>query len=309
MSAKPVHLPLELSLLGLLALLWGSSFLFINIALTGLPPITLVAVRVVSACVFLWVVVALRAAPLPRSPAMWGHIAVHALIGNLGPWLLLAWGQQTVETALASVLNSTSPIFVVLYSVLLGTAVSGRRIAGAALGFAGVILIVGTGALETLGQDLVPELAVLAGAAGYAAAALYGRHFAALDPAVTAACALTLSAIAVVPAALAFDEPWTLRPSATALTAALVLGIFATGVAQILWFRLVRTLGALGTSSQAYLRAGVGVALGVIILDDVITLPVAVGIVVAVVGVALINTPDHIRLPFSRRPVDAKERS
>lgn len=291
MADKPINLAVELSLLFLLALLWGSSFLFINLALEGLPPLSLVAVRVLSAAAALWTVVALRGARLPRSPRMWGHIAVHAFIGNLGPWYLLAWGQQTVETALASVLNSTSPIFVVLYSAALGVAVGRRKVAGALLGFGGVILIVGTGALETLGADLAPQLAVLAGAAGYAGAALYGHHFRTLDPVITAACALSLCALVVTPAALVFDDPATLRPSGTAWGAALALGVLSTALAQTIWFRLVNTLGPLGTASQAYLRAGVGVALGVAIVGDTITLPVAVGILVAIAGVALINAP------------------
>lgn len=292
---------MELALLALLALLWGSSFLFIAIALEGLPPVTLVAVRVVSAALFLWVVVALRRRPLPRSPRMWGHIAVHALVGNLMPWLTLAWGQQSVDAALAAVLNSTSPLFVVVYSAALGLAVTPRRAAGAVLGFAGIVLIMGLGALETLGADLVPQLAVLSGAAGYAAAALYGRHFHGLDPAVTAACALSLAAVLVVPASLAVDAPLALRPGGDALLAALVLGVFATGVAQILWFRLVRTLGALGTSSQSYLRVGVGVALGVVVLGETVTLAMGAGILLAVAGVALINiAPGRLRIPWPR---------
>lgn len=202
-----------------------------------------------------------------------------------------------MASGLAGVLNATSPLFVFLSTVFVTrhepTGV--LRLAGAALGFTGVALIIGVDVLAGLGQQVVGQLAALFSAALYGASAIYGRRFQHLPAPVTAVGA-TLWAVAVlVPAAMIVDRPWTLSPSNTALAAAGVLGVFCTAGALMICFRLVRTLGSLGTASQSYLRAGVSVLLGVVFLGEQITAVVGAGLVAAVAGVALINLP-------SRRP-------
>ena len=95
----------------------------------------------------------------------------------------------------------------------------------------------------------------------------------------------------LVPLSLLVEQPWTLRPSMLSVVAALVLAVLCTGVALLIYFRLVRTLGSMGVASQAYLRTGVGVLLGVVILGETISPVVAIGLLAAVLGVAAINMP------------------
>ncbi len=291
-TPKP-NLWIEGTFLALLALLWGSSYLFIKIAVAEIPPITLIAMRVSIACAFLLAVVYLRGDALPRDPRTWKMLLIQAMFNSIVAWTILAWGQQYVDSGLASVLNSTAPIFVFFITLLITRHehVSPLKLGGAMLGLIGVVLIVGTEALGGIANQLAGALAALAGALLYACAAIYGKNLAHLTPAVSSAGTMIWATLCLVPLALVIDRPWTLAPSPSALAAALILAIFCTGSALLIYFRLLKTLGSLGVTSQAYLRAGVGVALGVIFLGEQISLLVGVGLLAAILGVVAINLP------------------
>ena len=288
-----VNLRTELSLLAFLALLWGSSYLFIKVAVAEIPPVTLIALRVLGAAIFLLLVMGARSEKLPRDLHTWRMLLVQSVFNSIGAWTVLAWGQQYVESGLASVLNSTSPIFVFLITALVTRheALGGRKLAGAALGVLGVALIVGVDVLRGLGDQVAGQVACLAGAALYAGAAIYGKRFNHISAVATAAGTMIWASVVLVPLALVLDRPWTIAPSPTAMAATAILSILCTGVALLIYFRLVRTLGSMGVASQSYLRAGIGVLLGVFLLGETFTLPVAAALCAAIAGVALINWP------------------
>jgi len=282
----------EYALLGLLALLWGSSYGFIKLAVGEIPPMTLIAARGTIAAVMLTTLVLIRGNRWPADARTWGMLLVQAFLNGIGAWTLLAWGQQHIDSGLASVLNSTSPIFVVLITLLIlrnGT-IGPRATFGAFLGLGGVILMMGVGVLDGLGTEIAGQAAALASAALYACAALYGRRFAGLSAPVIAATTMLWTAFWLVPAAFIFEDPLSLAPSATAIGATIALGVFCTGLAILIYFRLIKTLGPAGVASQAYLRAGLGVLIGVILFGEVFTLSIAAGLLAAILGVALINT-------------------
>ena len=164
-------------------------------------------------------------------------------------------------------------------------------------GLGGVILMIGVGVLDGLGREIAGQAAALAGAALYACAALYGRRFAHLPASIIAASAMIWTAACLTPAAFVFEDPLSLSPSATAVVSTLALGVFCTGFAMLLYFRLIKTLGPAGVASQAYLRAGLGVMIGVVLFGEVFTLTIAAGLLAAIVGVALINTdqPNNVK--------------
>jgi drug/metabolite transporter (DMT)-like permease len=286
-------LKVELALLALLALLWGSSYLFLKVAVTEIPPITLIAMRVAGATTFLLVVMHVRNERLPRDAGTWRMLYLQAIFNSIGSWTVLAWGQQYVDASLASVLNSTSPIFVFLFTALVTRhePLGGRRLFGALVGFAGVVLIVGLDALHGLGTQVAGQLACLLGAALYACAAIYGKRFSHIPAVATATGTMICATATLVPLAFVVERPWAMHPSAIALAATAVLSVLCTGVALLLYFRLVHTIGSMGVASQSYLRAGVGVILGVMLLGETIALPAAIGIAAAITGVALINWP------------------
>jgi drug/metabolite transporter (DMT)-like permease len=281
----------ELGLLGLLAGLWGSSYLFAKVALATIPPLTLVALRVTIAAAFLLLVLRAQGVRMPQDGKSWLLLLIQALLNSIAPWTVLAWGQQFVDSGLAGVLNSTSPIFVIFITLIFirHQPVSGWQLLGAGLGLLGVVLTVGVDVLRGLGQEAVAQLAVLLGALLYAGAALHGKRLSHLSPAATAAGTMILASLCLVPASLVVDRPWTLNPSQSSLLAAIVLAVFCTAGALVLYFRLLRTLGPMGVTSQAYLRAGVSVVLGIVVLGERVTPAIGLGLAAIILGVAAIN--------------------
>ncbi|MEP3274839.1 MAG: EamA family transporter [Stappiaceae bacterium] len=288
---------MEFALLALLALLWGSSYLFIKIAVTDIPPLTLIAVRVTIAALVLLVIMLWHDEKLPRDHTTWRLLFVQAFFTSTGAWTLLAWGQQKIDSGLASVLNSTSPIFVFFFTLLVTRheTVSWLKFIGGCLGLSGVVMIVGVDVLHGVGHQVTGQLAALGGAILYACAAIYGRRFSAMEPVTVATGTMLCATACLVPLSLIIDRPWTLTPSTQSVLAALFLAVFCTGIALQIYFRLINTLGSMGVASQAYLRAGVGVLLGMIFLGEQFTLIIGFGLAAAILGVAAIN------LPFGRR--------
>lgn len=306
-------LRLDYLLLGLLALLWGSSYLFIRIAVAEIPPLTLIAGRVFGAALLLLVLLRLGRQRLPRAPRLWAMLALQSVFNSVGAWTVLAWGEQYTGAGLASVLNSTSPVFVFLLTAVLThhEPLGARRLSGAGFGLLGVVLTLGTEALSGAGDRLAGQAACLLGAVLYAAAAIYGRRFASIGATATAAGTMICASLALVPAALLVDHPWTLQPGPRALAAALALSLLCTGVALVIYFRLVRTLGSLGVASQSYLRAAIGVLLGISFGGESFSPPVALGLAVTLLGVVLMNWPARraaaqtgIKAAATRRPSD-----
>lgn len=304
MKAPPHNLAPEYALLAVLAAFWGSSYLLIKLALATLPPVTLIALRVSIAAVFLLVVLSIKRESLPRGATNWRALFQQSLLNSSVAWLVLAWGQQFVPSGTAGVLNSTSPLFVLLIG-LAGSAwerwrgdatkssapASLKQATGVALGLIGVVLVVGVDAVSGLGQQTLAQAAVLFGAFLYACAAITGRRLSHLSPLATACGTMLFAVITLVPLALIVDRPWSLAPSLRSLLAATALGVVCTGVALIIYFRLIKTLGSMGVASQSYLRAGFSVLLGLLILGEQPTAPVLAGLALTITGVALINWP------------------
>ncbi|MZR23061.1 EamA family transporter [Sneathiella chungangensis] len=267
--------------------------MFIRMGLETLPPTTLVAMRVTVASLVLLVVIWRQGYRLPTDLDSWKNFAIQSFLNSFGAWTLLAWGQQYVESGLATVLNSTSPIFVFLLTWLVTKheAVSLRKITGAIIGLMGIVLIIGVDALQSLGQEVVAQLAILFSAMLYGYAAIRGQKFSHLPSTVTAAGVMIFASVVLIPASIVIDQPWTLSPSLKSLTAIATLGTFGTAVALLLYFRLINTLGSLNTASQSYLRMGIGVMLGLVIFGEQLSLIVAMGVVISILGVALINIP------------------
>jgi drug/metabolite transporter (DMT)-like permease len=285
--------PYELALLGLLAGLWGSSYLLIKMAVTTIPPITLIALRVSIAAAFLLMVMRYQGARFPKEWSTWRMLLIQAFFNSIASWTVLAWGQQYVDSGLAGVLNSTSPIFVFFITLLFTRheAASTWKLAGTLLGVTGVVLIVGLDALRGIGQQIAGQFAILLGALLYAGAAIHGKRFSSIPPTVTAAGTMIWATVCLGPLSLAVDRPWGLSPSASSIVAAVVLGLFCTGVALLLYFRLVRTIGSMGVASQSYLRAGVSVLLGIFVLGEQINQTIGLGLAAIILGVAAINIP------------------
>jgi drug/metabolite transporter (DMT)-like permease len=253
-----------------------------------IPPVTLIAARTVMAASLLFAVMAAQRIALPRDLATWRNFLVQALLNSVVPFTLIAWAEQTVEAGLATILNSTAPIFTTLltWGLTRHEPVTTRKLVGVAAGLAGVLLIVGTQALAGLGQALWAQLALVFAAACYAGAAIFGRNFSRLPAIAPAAGSMLCGAVILVPLSLLVDRPWTLAPSGASLLALAGLSVFSTALAFLIYFRLLNTLGSVGTTAQAYLRVPIGVTIGVVFLGESLSPTAWIGLICVFAGVA-----------------------
>jgi drug/metabolite transporter (DMT)-like permease len=278
---------LGLVLLCTLSLLWGSSYAFIRLGVETIAPITFIAARTAIAGGLLIAIMRFRGLRLPREGRYWRRFFIQALLNSVVPFTLIAWAERSVDSGLATILNSTTPIFTFLLGTLLlrQEKPTVLRLFGVTAGLAGVALIIGMRAFGGLGEGLMAPLAIVAATICYAGAALFGRQFRGLDPMMPAAGSLITGALLLIPLSLIVDRPWNLTPSAGSLAALLALAVFCTALALVIYFRLIETLGSLATTAQAYLRVPVGVAIGVILLGESLAPTAAIGLILVVTGV------------------------
>jgi drug/metabolite transporter (DMT)-like permease len=284
---------LELLLLLGLATLWAASYTFIKIGVATIPPVTLIAARTLIAGAILVLVLRSRGLSLPRDAAVWGRFLFQACLNSVIPFTLIAWAERTVDAGLATILNSTSPIFAFLLTAIITRheALTGRKLFGIAAGIVGTCLIVGVQAFNGLGQELWAQLAIVAATVCYAGAAIFGRGFKGLDPIMPAAGSMICGAALLIPVSLVVDRPWTLTPSTESVLALLGLSVFSTALAFVIYFRLLQTLGSVGTTAQAYLRVPIGVAIGVVFLGESLTPSAWAGLICVIIGVAAMTIP------------------
>ncbi|UNZ49679.1 DMT family transporter [Agrobacterium tumefaciens] len=287
----------ELLLLALLSTLWAASYTFIKIGVETIPPITFIALRTLIAGLLLYVVIRLRGLRLPTDFATWRLFFIQACINSVLPFTLIAWAEQSIDAGLAVILNATTPIFTFLLTALVirHEPVSGRKLFGTIAGMTGVCLIIGVEALSGAGEAIWSQLAVLTAAFSYACAAIFSKNFKGLDPVMPAAGSLICGAVLLLPVSLIVDRLWTLSPSAASLTALVCLSVFSTALAFMIYFRLMQTLGSVGTTSQAYLRVPVGVAIGMAFLGEMPTPAMWVGLVCVIAGVLAMTLPSRRR--------------
>ncbi|MGC1094881.1 MAG: EamA family transporter [Pseudolabrys sp.] len=284
---------IELALLLALATLWGASYTFIKVGVETIPPVTLIAARTLIAGGLLLVVIRSRGLRLSKDAATWRRFLFQACLNSVIPFTLIAWAERTVDAGLATILNSTSPIFAFLLTAVMTRheMVTARKLFGVFAGIAGTCLIIGVQALDGLGRELWAQLAIVAATICYAGAAIFGRTFKTLDPIMPAAGSLICGAAILVPISFAVDQPWMLAPSRQSFLALLGLSVFSTALAFVIYFRLVQTLGSVGTTSQSYLRVPIGVAIGAIFLGETLTSTAGAGLACVIIGVAAMAIP------------------
>jgi drug/metabolite transporter (DMT)-like permease len=286
----------ELALLLLLATLWGASYTFIKLGVATIPPVTLIAARTAIAGVLLLLVMRARGLRLPRDAATWWRFLFQACLNSVIPWTLIAWGERSLDAGLATILNSTSPIFTFFLTLAITRHETPglRKLFGVAAGMAGICLIVGAQAFDGLGEQLAAQMATVVAAICYAGGAVFSRGFRDLDPMAPAAGSLLCGAAILVPVSLVVDQPWTLAPSLSSMLALLALAVFSTALAFVIYFRLIQRLGSVGTTAQAYLRVPIGVALGVMFLGETLSPTAWVGLGCVVMGVAAMTIPAKV---------------
>jgi len=256
-----------------LSVLWGGSFFFVGVAVAELPTFTIVALRVLFAAIALAVFFTIVRIAIPTSGAAWRAFFGIGVLNNVIPFSLIVWGQGHIASGLASILNATTPLFTVLVAHCLTAdeKLTPQRATGVAVGFGGVVLMIGPAALHEAGTDLLAQLACLGAALSYAFAGVYGRRFRRLGlaPLQTAFGQVAASSVLLVPLALIVDRPWMLpMPSIPTWTAVIALAVISTSLAYALYFRILARAGATNVLLVTFLVPVSAILLGAGVLGE-----------------------------------------
>lgn len=292
-SNRPMSTSEWAMLLGL-SVLWGGSFFFTRVALAGLPPLTLVLLRVALAALILNAVVLLAGSRMPRDGRVWAAFAGMGLLNNAVPFCLIVWGQTHIASGLAAILNATTPLFTVAAAHVMTSdeRMTRGKLAGVLVGLAGVVAMVGPAALAGLGTDLLAQVAVLGAALSYALAGIFGRRFRRLGvPALaTAAGQVTASSLLLLPLCLVVDRPWTLpMPGLPVWGAVLAIASLSTALAYGLYFRILATAGATNLLLVTFLIPVTAILLGVSVLGERLAVRHSAGMALIACGLAAID--------------------
>ena len=282
-------------LLSLVAM-WGTSFMMNEIALTGFPPASIVAGRLVIGAVILGAVALVRGATLPRSPRVWAGFVALALLGNCIPFYLITSGQKAIDSAITGILIATMPLATLFLAhvMLPGERATASRIVGYVLGFAGIVVLTGPTAVAGLvgaSAELLAQLAVLGAAMCYAANSVMARLLVKDDIPTAAAATVFISALLMLPVAAMHESPWPEQSGFRALAAVLWLGVAPTAVATLCYFALIRSAGPTFMSLVNYLAPVVAIVAGLAVLDEHIGAEAYAGLALILAGMALGQRP------------------
>jgi drug/metabolite transporter (DMT)-like permease len=260
-------------MLAALVAMWGSAFLFTKVAVSALPPETVVAGRLAIAAAGLTALLFALGKRLPGGRRPWLFFLALAVSGNALPFWLISWGQQRIDSGLAGILMAIMPLttLVLAHFFVAGERLSPVRLAGFLLGFAGIVTLVGPEALielEVGGTALLSELAVLGGAVCYAVNTIVARRRPASDPLAAGAGVTILASALMVPLALAGGPPASAAVPASAALAVVVLGVVSTALATVVYFKLVSAAGPTFVSLINYLIPLWAVVAGMVFLGE-----------------------------------------
>ncbi|HEX3958195.1 MAG TPA: DMT family transporter [Trebonia sp.] len=285
----------SLTRLTLLALLWGSSFLWIAIALRGFSPVQIVLIRLALGALVLVAILYTRGLRLPGDRMIWLHLVVAAIFANAIPYTLFAIGEKHVSSSVAGVLNATTPLWTLVIAFATGheRRVSGPKLTGFIIGLAGTLLIFSP-------WETGSQIASAGGLACLGASASYGVSYVYMDrylarrgiPPLVLSAGQLIAATVEMAIVLSFAglQPIHWRPDAIAALA--VLGALGTGIAYVLNYRLITDEGTTA-SVVTYLLPIVAVILGAAILGDHITAQIIAGMLIILLGVALTRRVRH----------------
>ncbi len=279
-----------------LVIIWGSAFMFTKLALANFPPTTFVAFRLIMGAIILLIVLFFqRRAYQSITPREYFIFTIMAILGNALPFFSISWGQQYVDSSLAGILMAVMPLATLFLShfFLPDERLNSRRLFGFLLGFAGVVILLNPKALLTLdmGNALKAELAILFGAFCYAINTIIARKKAHNDDLLTSAYVLTIASVFMLPISINIEDPWINLPiTPLALFSLLFMGVLATALATVFYFRLIRSAGPAFLSQINYLIPVWAMLVGAIFMGETIHLSAVFALVLLLTGLTLANT-------------------
>lgn len=290
-------------LLIVLGAIWGSSFMFIKLALATVPPLTIAAGRIMIGAAVLLALGHIKGHRLPREAGVWLLLAIISITGNAAPFFLIAWGETRLDSTMAAILMAFVPLVTVILAHVMtrDERLSWLKTGGVAVGFAGVYVLVGGAAGEASGRDLLAQGALLVAATSYAFSSLLARRLPSMPTLTTAMAVLLCSTILILPFSVALDRPWLLDPSAASVAAVIMLGLASTATGSLILFHLIRRSGATFVSLNNYLVPAFGALFGIALLDEAISGTVIAGFALILMGVYVSSIGGKARDRATRR--------
>jgi drug/metabolite transporter (DMT)-like permease len=281
-----------------LTLIWGASFLWIKIAVREVGPLTIVAIRLAMAMAAILPVLIYRRGGFPRSARMWRHLVVQGLASTALPWILITWAEKYIDSALATVLNGTVPLFtiVIAHLWLADDKMTVRRVTGLLVGFAGVLVLV-AGDLRFLASGdagvrmiVLGQLAMLVSSFFYAVSNVYARrHFRGISPAFQAFYTMLAADALMWVVTPVVEAPFTLPALPITWLAIAWLGVLGAGISYLIFYDLLHQIGPTRVATVTYTIPVVGVTLGVVFLGEALTWELVAGTILIVSGVASVT--------------------
>lgn len=281
-------------LLFTLSLLWGGSFFFVEIATRELPTLSIVALRLVLAALALNLFLCFKGIPLEFNKEHWKAYGGMGILNNIIPFTFIVWGQMSITGGLASIFNATTPIFTVIVAHFLTAdeKLTLRKGMGIAMGFLGVVCIIGFDALTLENAPILGQLAIMCAALSYAFGGIFGRRFKKMNiPALHAATGqLSASSLLFLPIVLIFDTPWNHSlPSSSTWMAIIALALLSTSLAYLIFFRILASAGATNVMLVTFLIPPSAIVLGAMFLDEQLALTHFLGMGCILAGLVIID--------------------
>jgi drug/metabolite transporter (DMT)-like permease len=266
------------------------AFYLIAVGLESFSPLTVVNIRLVVGAITLYIIMRWQGYTLPPLGRWWARFALLAITGNLIPFTLISWGETRISSAQAGLLMALMPISTMVLShfYIHDDALTPRRLAGVLIGFLGVLVLVGGDALAGMGGGtLIAQIAVLIATLAYAINTVYTKRIPAINTLVVATGSLIIGSLMLLPFTLYIDQPALLNSSMPSLLATLLLGVFSTGLATWMYFRVVTDCGPAFLSIINYIIPAIALAAGVIFLGESAAPSQFLGLVLILMGIAM----------------------
>ncbi len=293
----------DYAMLLFLGLVWGSSFLFIGVAVKSVPPLTLAALRCLIGALVLLAAARAMGHAIPRDPRAWLSYLAMGLTNSAIPFMLITLGQTRIESGLAAILIATVPIFtLVLAHLFTEDKTTPRKAAGTLLGFIGIVLLIGPAALAGVVSGIVGQLLVVGGALCFAITQVLVKRHKGGTPVMNAACSLTCSALWTVPLAFALEQPWHAAPTLQGIGSLVALGLLSTGLSHLVFFLLIVRTGPSFVTLNNFISPPVGVAWGILLLGENPPWTAYVALAVILAGIAVATSrPRAAAVPAAAR--------
>ena len=279
----------DYALLVLLGAIWGLTFILIRMAVSSVPAVPMVMVRLVLSTVLMAALMWWLGQSLPPRGRVWWFLLLSAVFGNSLPFLLIAWGEEHVDGALAAILMSPSPLVAAaLAHVLTADERLDRwKLTGIALGMLGVAVLMGLDSLGRIGDDWLRQLAVLAGGFCYGLNIVLTRWLTGGSAVAIVTALMLISTLLMAPLALLTPGAWSFSPTAGSLAAIVALATLSTCAGTLLLVEIVRRQGAAFSGQVNFLVPLFGVLWGMLVLSERPTLRSLIGLVLILAGVAI----------------------